>query len=83
MLKHRNVQEMVRRYARRARIEKRITPHVLRHTFATDFYSETGEIRVVQEVLGHSGLPTTMIYTHIYDGEAETAMRCLRVAPRQ
>jgi len=61
----RYVQEMVRRYASRARIPKRITPHVLRHTFAADPYRETGKIRLVQKALGHSDLSTTMIYTHV------------------
>ena len=80
-LKHRYVQEMVRRYAGRAHIKKRVTPHVLRHTFATDLYRETGKIRLVQKALGHSDLSTTMIYTHIYDEEVEAAMRCLRAKP--
>lgn len=77
-LQHRYVQEMVRRYASKARIGKRITPHVLRHTFATDLYRETGKIRIVQKALGHADLSTTMIYTHVYDDEVEAAMRRLR-----
>lgn len=53
-LQHRYVQEMVRRYASRAGIAKRITPHVLRRTFATDLYRVTGKIRLVQKALGHA-----------------------------
>lgn len=77
-LQHRYVQEMVRRYANRAGIGKRITPHVLRHTFATDLYRETCKIRLVQKALGHSDLSTTMIYTHVYDEELQQAMCDLR-----
>lgn len=77
-LQHRYVQEMVRRYAGRAGIAKRITPHVLRHTFATDLYRETRKIRLVQKVLGHADLSTTTIYTHVYDEEVELALKALR-----
>lgn len=73
-MQHRYVQEMVRRYTRRAGIVKRVTPHVLRHSFATDLYRETGKIRLVQEALGHSDLSTTMIHTHLYDEELAEAM---------
>ena len=73
---------MVRRYAIRAGITKRITPHVLRHTFATDLYRETGPIRLVQKALGHSDLSTTMIYTHVFDEEVMSAMRTLRTQSR-
>ena len=74
----RYVQQMVKRYAGRAGIEKRVHPHMLRHTFATDLYRDTGRIRLVQKALGHSDLSTTMIYTHVYDEEVATAMRSLR-----
>ena len=74
-LQHRYVQEMVRRCARRAGIAKRVTPHVLRHTFATDLYRKTGRILLVQKALGHSDLSTTMIYTHVYDEELKIAMQ--------
>jgi integrase/recombinase XerD len=59
------VREMVKRYARKAGIAKDVHPHMLRHTFATDLYRETKNIRLVQKALGHAALSTTMIYTHI------------------
>lgn len=52
-----------------------MTPHVLRHTFATDLLRETKNIRLTQKALGHSNLATTMIYTHVADEELEKAMR--------
>jgi integrase/recombinase XerD len=79
-LGHRYVQRMVKRYAAKARINKNISPHTLRHSFATDLYRETSKIRLVQKVLGHSDLSTTMIYTHIFDEEVETALKSFRQA---
>jgi len=75
---HRYVQKMVKKYGEKAGIEKGVHPHMLRHTFATDLYSETGKIRLVQKALGHADLSTTMIYTHIVDEELEGAMKSFR-----
>jgi integrase/recombinase XerD len=69
---------MVKRYAAKAGIDKHISPHTLRHSFATDLYRETSKIRLVQKVLGHSDLSTTMIYTHIFDEEVEEALKSFR-----
>ena len=79
-LGHRYVQRMVKRYAAKAGIDKNISPHTLRHSFATDLYRETSKIRLVQKVLGHSDLSTTMIYTHIFDEEVESALKSFRQA---
>jgi len=79
-LGHRYVQRMVKRYAAKAGIDKNISPHTLRHSFATDLYRETSKIRLVQKVLGHSDLSTTMIYTYIFDEEVETALKSFRQA---
>ena len=68
----------IKTYAEKAGIEKDISPHTLRHTFATDLYRETGKIRLVQKALGHADLSTTMIYTHIVDEELEGAMKSFR-----
>jgi integrase/recombinase XerD len=74
-----HLRRSVKRYARKADIEEvdRVSPHTLRHTFATRLYRETGKIRMVQKALGHSDLSTTMIYTHVVDEELETALKGL------
>jgi len=61
----RTVQALIRRLAREAGIDKQVTPHTLRHTFATRALDASLTIREVQELLGHSDVSTTMIYTHV------------------
>ncbi len=76
----RYLRSMVKRYARKAAIPEweKVSPHTLRHSFATDLYRETKNIRLVQKALGHATLATTMIYTHIVDEELEEALKRFR-----
>lgn len=77
-LQDRYLRAMVKRLARDAGIDKNIHPHTLRHTFATDLYRQTKNIRLVQKALGHADLSITMLYTHIVDDELEDALRLFR-----
>lgn len=67
MLTARSIQRIVKKYGRQCRLPLEITPHVMRHSFATDLLMAGADLRAVQEMLGHKNISTTQIYTHVTD----------------
>jgi site-specific recombinase XerD len=77
-LSTRSIQQIVRKHALKAGLDKRVYPHLLRHSFATHMLDGGAELRVVQELLGHASASTTQIYTHVTEERQREAMETAR-----
>jgi integrase/recombinase XerC len=74
-LSTRSVSSILDKYARLAGLGRRVTPHIMRHTFATHLLDGGADLRTVQELLGHADLSTTQIYTHVSQTRAREVYR--------
>lgn len=74
-LSSRYLQQMIKRQALRAGLNKRITPHTLRHNYATFFYRQTKDIETLRLILGHESISTTTIYITLANTEVEKSMK--------
>ncbi len=68
-LTSRSIERIIKQYAIKAGLSKKVTPHVIRHSFATDLLRNGADLRSVQMLLGHANIGTTQIYTHVTDSE--------------
>ena len=74
----RYLQQMVKRYAQKARINKNVSPHTLRHTYATEYYKQTKDIETLRRILGHSNIGTTTIYITLANIDVENGMKSFK-----
>ncbi len=73
----RTIQQIIKSVSRKAGIKKNITPHTLRHSFATHLLESGADIRYIQQLLGHKDLKTTQIYTHVANKDIKKLAKLL------
>ncbi|OGZ46221.1 MAG: hypothetical protein A2756_06485 [Candidatus Ryanbacteria bacterium RIFCSPHIGHO2_01_FULL_48_27] len=82
-LTSRSIQRIIHHYAIKSGISKKVTPHTLRHLFATDLLMNGADIRSVQAMLGHANITTTQIYTHITDKQLKEVHQAFHARRRK
>lgn len=79
----RSIQRLIKKYAKTAGVVKKVTPHTLRHSFATDLLVNGVDIKSVQALLGHASITTTQIYTHLTNGQLKDVHKALHGKQRK
>lgn len=82
-LSRRSIERIVKYYAIKAGISKKVTPHIIRHCFATDLLQNGADLRSVQALLGHANISTTQIYTHVTDKHLRDVHRAFHARRRR
>ena len=77
-ISNRYIQQMVKRYSQKAGIAKNITPHTLRHSYATQYYKQTKDIETLRRILGHTDISTTTIYITLANIDVENGMKSFK-----